>query len=47
MDFITAPITQLLEGVNYIYLVEIIIIAAIAVLLLFILYKLGLFRKER
>ena len=47
MDMITEPITGFLEKTNYIYLMELLVIAAITVLLLFIFHQLGLLHREK
>jgi hypothetical protein len=47
MDAILNPIKGFIEKTNYVYLVELIVIAAVVVLLLFVFYQLGLLKKEK
>lgn len=47
MDFIISPIRGFFANTNYVYLVELVVIFAIIVLLLFIFNALGLIKKPK
>ncbi len=47
MDQILGPITGFLDSVNYVYVVEILVILSIILVLLYIFYSLGILRKEK
>lgn len=46
MDPILRPIKNLFADMNYVYMVELLVILSITCLLLYIFYALGLFRKK-
>jgi hypothetical protein len=47
MDQILDPITGFLDSVNYVYIVEILVILSIILVLVYIFHSLGIFRKEK
>ena len=46
MEPLLRPIRGLLQDMNYVYMVELLVILSIIFLLLYIFYALGLFRKK-